>query len=126
MKTQRSIRVRVDQQVYHITSIIFSGGEIHVDISELPSKCHDYSMKARLQSSEDIMHLMMLSDAVKKSAKGRLVVGRMPDGTIKQYDCQTRKQVESENNLHQQVWIDGHWTRKQTLKEVRTLVASQL
>lgn len=60
----RSIRLRIDQDRYHITSKVFSGGEIHVDINHLPALCHDYSVKARLQNSEDIMHFFMLSDAL--------------------------------------------------------------
>lgn len=80
-ETKNSIRVRVDQDVYHIKSKIFSGGEIHVDISGLPSKCNDYCVKARMQSSEDIMHAIMLINALEHyypDAESTMVIPYMP------------------------------------------------
>lgn len=80
MKTNR-IRVRVNQDHYHLGSIVFSGGEIHVDINHLPSSCDDYSVKARLQSSEDIMHFVMLCDALDRrypSAESSVIIPYFP------------------------------------------------
>lgn len=57
----QNFRLKVDQDHYNMSEpTIFSGGEIHIDISHMPNHCNDYTLKARCQSSEDIMHMFML------------------------------------------------------------------
>lgn len=49
---------------------IFSGGEIHVNVKDFPEKIYDGFVEARIQSSDDLMQLMMFLDAVtRKSGK---------------------------------------------------------
>lgn len=77
----RSIRLRLDQNHYHIENFTFSGGEVHVDLSYLPTLCHDYSIKARLQSGDDIMNFIMMCDAVHNrypKATGTVVIPYLP------------------------------------------------
>lgn len=77
----QSIRLRVDNIHYNVTTKIFSGGEVHVDISYLPHKCNDYNIFARLQSGDDIMQLMMVSDAMARRypmSKGSITIPYMP------------------------------------------------
>lgn len=57
--------IYIDHERRHLTnSIIFSGGEVHVNVSHLPAKCSHINIWCRLQSSDDILQLMMLSDAL--------------------------------------------------------------
>lgn len=42
----------------------FSGGELHVNISDLPSVLYDYTIKCHIQSSDDLMHLLLLKNAL--------------------------------------------------------------
>ena len=59
------IRIQVNQDHWNLDEFQrFSGGEVHVDIDFLPTDCASYNIKARLQSSEDIMQLMMVADAL--------------------------------------------------------------
>jgi len=77
----QSIRIRVDSDHYNITTKVFSGGEVHVDLSHLPKECNDYNIKARLQSGNDIMQLIMVADAMfnrYEDTKGSITIPYMP------------------------------------------------
>lgn len=61
----QNFRLRYNQDHTNLEEpLVFSGGEIHVDISHLPSNVNDWNLRARLQSSDDIMHMVMLVDAI--------------------------------------------------------------
>lgn len=61
----QNFRLRIDQDHYNLAEpTVFSGGEIHVDLSHMPSDCSHYTLKARLQSSDDIMHMFMITNAL--------------------------------------------------------------
>lgn len=63
----QNFRLRIDQDHYNLGEpLIFSGGEIHIDISGMPAKCSDYTLRARLQSNDDVMHMFMLADALQR------------------------------------------------------------
>jgi len=77
----RAFKLSYDQDHTQMTSIVFSGGEIHVDLSYLPTKVSEYTLKAHLQSSEDIMHFFMVCDALGRKwpdAKSTVFIPYMP------------------------------------------------
>ena len=42
----------------------FSGGELHVNVAHLPDVLHEYTIKCHLQCTDDIMHMMLLKNAL--------------------------------------------------------------
>lgn len=57
------LRVSLDGTKHTVdNSLIFSGGEVHVNMAGLPSICDDIHIKCWLQSSDDIMQLLMVSN----------------------------------------------------------------
>lgn len=60
------IRVYSNGQYFTIDRKIFSGGEVHVNIDFLPEQMHCCLVKCHLQSSDDIMHLLLIVDALQR------------------------------------------------------------
>ena len=63
--------------------------------------------------------------AVKKSAKGLLVI-KEEDGGYVQYDGQTRENFQDAGNALEIVWSNGVWFRTQDLANVRANVADNI
>jgi ribose-phosphate pyrophosphokinase len=78
----QNFTLKVDQDKYHLSEpTIFSGGEVHIDISAMPVTCSDYTLKARLQSNDDVMTMMLLADALYRrypSANSTIEIPYMP------------------------------------------------
>jgi len=69
----QNFRLQLDQEHTNMSEpLVFSGGELHIDLSYLPEKCYNWSLLARLQSSDDIMHLFLLVDALERRYEGVL------------------------------------------------------
>lgn len=78
----QNFRLKVDGEHYNLElPTVFSGGELHLDISFLPENCHDYTLKARCQSSDDIMHMILMASALSnyyRTVTGNIVIPYMP------------------------------------------------
>lgn len=78
----QNFRLRLDQEHYNLEGAkIFSDGALHVDLSYLPRGCSDYSLKVRLQSSDDILHCLLLCNSLHEmypESKGDLKVLMFP------------------------------------------------
>lgn len=59
-----NIQVRLNGEKRRHKVVKFSGGEMHVNIAHFPRECNDIKIKARLKSSDDIMELVLLHDAL--------------------------------------------------------------
>jgi ribose-phosphate pyrophosphokinase len=62
-------------------SIVFPGGEVHVNAQHLPDKCSDFIVRTWLQTSEDVMQMLMVCDILKNKypdARFALDIGYMP------------------------------------------------
>lgn len=75
------IRLTLHGEKHTIKSIIFSGGEIHANLKDLPEVVTECTMKCWLQSSDDIMHMLMVHDALFRlypTLKITLIIPYMP------------------------------------------------
>lgn len=75
------IRISVDGQKFHIDNTkVFSGGELHVNLNHLPDIAINIGIKCWLDSSDAIMQLLLVSDALRRKYKQRpvITVGYMP------------------------------------------------
>lgn len=89
---------------------------------------HGSAMKATnivLDGIDTPIQKVVSGDAIKKSAKGRLVVKEV-DGKLVQFDSQTLSEVDAKDNRLEVVWVDGQWERVQTLWGIREIVKQNI
>ena len=56
----QNFRLRIGQDHINMGDpLVLSGGEIHCDLSNLPAGSSDWTLKVRLQSGDDIMHMFV-------------------------------------------------------------------
>lgn len=59
------IVIRTNSENYYPKTIMFSGGEVHVTLPQsLPSTIDSYLIKAKLKTSQDVMELLMVKNAM--------------------------------------------------------------
>lgn len=61
--------------------MIFSGGELHCNIKELPDVCYSVTLRCRLQSSDEIMEMFLVHDILSRKyplARFTLFIPYMP------------------------------------------------
>ncbi len=126
LERQRDIYTRLHAKGFAVGNIVLGVGSFTYQY--VTRDTHGSAVKATnmiLKGVDTPISKEVKGDAVKKSAKGRLVVKRI-DNKYVQFDEATPAGVEADDNQHQRVWMDGEWIRIQTLKDVRTNVKETL
>lgn len=69
-----NIYVIVDHERYDVNFHKFAGGEVHVNIANVPKKGHYLTVFAYIRSNDDLMLLLLLTDALKRNSYKRCIL----------------------------------------------------
>lgn len=58
------IKVRLNGEKRQHKSLIFSGGEVHVNVANMPESCSEIKVTCKLVNSDTIMEMLLLHDAL--------------------------------------------------------------
>ncbi len=122
LERQRDIYTRLHKKGFAIANVVLGIGSYTYQY--VTRDTHGSAVKATnmiIDGVDTPISKEVKGDAVKKSAKGRLVVRDTPKGLV-QFDEASLWEVEQNDNMHQLVWKDGVWFRTQTLEDVRNVV----
>lgn len=123
---QRQIYKRLHDKGFAVGNVVLGIGSYSYQY--VTRDTHGSAVKATymvIDGVETPIQKEVKGDAVKKSAKGLLVV-KEEDGILSMHDNQSQEAFTSPDNLLQPVWINGEWLRIQDLDSVRANVKSNL
>lgn len=61
---ESNIKIILDGEKRRHKITKFSGGELHPNIAHFPARCHDIRLVCRLSSSDDVMEMLLLHEAL--------------------------------------------------------------